>query len=319
MVDQPVPVTVDSFIRAETDRYLGSLLHDGAIGAFTHQRELASIDDQKVIRMNRDTVYSIAVVDLDAGPVTLQLPDSGKRFMSMQVIDQDHFTLGVFYDTDAHTFERGKDNPRYLAAIVRTLVDPTIPGDYDDIHSLQEKIMLRQDGPGNYEVPNWDRKSRDSIRNALLDLNKHTTTFAHAFGNREMVDPVYHLLGTAAGWGGNPDADAAYWPIAVPNNDGITEYTLTLHDVPVDGFWSVSVYNEAGYFEKNDQNAYTLNNLTAVRDENGAIPIRFGGCSSDMSNCLPIVSGWNAVIRLYRPRQEILDKIWSLPALNPAG
>ncbi|MDM0015806.1 DUF1214 domain-containing protein [Variovorax sp. J22P168] len=36
-------------------------------------------------------------------------------------------------------------------------------------------------------------------------------------------------------------------------------------DVPVDGFWSLSVYNAAGYYEKNAANAYSLNNLTAKR------------------------------------------------------
>jgi hypothetical protein len=45
-----------------------------------------------VIRMNRDTLYSLSVFDLDAGPVTVTLPNSGQRFMSMQVIDEDHYT-----------------------------------------------------------------------------------------------------------------------------------------------------------------------------------------------------------------------------------
>ena len=40
-----------------------------------------------MIRLNRDTLYSSAVFDLDAGPVTITLPDAGKRFMSM-LVDQ---------------------------------------------------------------------------------------------------------------------------------------------------------------------------------------------------------------------------------------
>lgn len=30
--------------------------------------------------------------DLDAGPVTVTLPDAGKRYMAMQVIDEDHYS-----------------------------------------------------------------------------------------------------------------------------------------------------------------------------------------------------------------------------------
>ncbi len=29
---------------------------------------------------------------------------------------------------------------------------------------------------------------------------------------------------------------------------------MRVRDVPVDGFWSVSVYSRDGYFEKNDRN-----------------------------------------------------------------
>jgi hypothetical protein len=62
-----VPVTADNFIRAESDLYFGNLVKEGSIGKFTHRREPAPIDNQTVIRLNRDTLYSSAVFDLDAG------------------------------------------------------------------------------------------------------------------------------------------------------------------------------------------------------------------------------------------------------------
>src|SRR6516164_6982280 len=79
---KPVRVTAGNFIRAESDTYFAKFVKDGALGKFIHQRELAPIDNQAVIRMNRDTLYSQAVFDLDAGPVTITLPGAGKRFMS---------------------------------------------------------------------------------------------------------------------------------------------------------------------------------------------------------------------------------------------
>src|SRR5262245_55269639 len=84
----PQSVTVDNFVRAESDLYFGGILKDsgGALGKVNHRREVASIDHQTVIRLNRDTLYSSALFDLAAGPATIILPDAGKRFMSMQVI-----------------------------------------------------------------------------------------------------------------------------------------------------------------------------------------------------------------------------------------
>src|SRR6476646_11909105 len=104
---KPAPVTIDNFARAESDLYFGGLLKDsGGLGKFSHRREPARIDNQTVIRLNRDTLYSSAVFDLDAGPVTITLPDPGKRFMSMQVMHYDHYVPMVVYGAGTRTLTR---------------------------------------------------------------------------------------------------------------------------------------------------------------------------------------------------------------------
>jgi hypothetical protein len=100
-------------------------------------------------------------------------------------------------------------------------------------------------------------------------------------------------------------------------NDGKTIYRLSVKDVPVDGFWSVSVYNSQGYFEPNPQNAYTLNNLTAKKAADGSITIQFGGDAERNRNCLPVKPGWNYMVRLYRPRSVILSGKWCFPEAQP--
>ena len=73
----PIPVTVENFIRAESDLYFSAVaLKEDGFGKFEHHRELSPIDAQTIIRMNRDTLYSAAVFDLEAGPVTVTLPDA---------------------------------------------------------------------------------------------------------------------------------------------------------------------------------------------------------------------------------------------------
>ena len=65
-------------------------------------------------------------------------------------------------------------------------------------------------------------------------LARHTTSLKHAFGTKDQVDPINHLIGTAAGWGGNPDKDATYIGAAPAKNNGATIYRLRVKDVPVD-------------------------------------------------------------------------------------
>src|SRR5262249_36857507 len=117
-----VPVTVDNFIRAESDLYFGNAAKDaGGAGKFFHHREVTPIDKQPVIRMNRDTLYSAAVFDLDAGPVTITLPDAGKRFRSMQVINEDHYVVGdVAYRAGTYTYDKNKVGTRYVLIALRT-------------------------------------------------------------------------------------------------------------------------------------------------------------------------------------------------------
>jgi hypothetical protein len=96
-----VQVTPDNFNRAETDMYFRASVKERGLGKFHHNREVTPIDEQTVIRMNRDTLYSLSVFDLDAGPVTITLPDAGRRFMSLQVIDEDQYTPEVVYGAAA--------------------------------------------------------------------------------------------------------------------------------------------------------------------------------------------------------------------------
>ena len=315
-----VLVTPDNFPRAESDIYFGNIVKDGGLGQFIHRREPAAIDKQTVIRLNRDTLYSAAVFDLDAGPVMITLPDAGKRFMSMQVIDQDQYTSEVDYGAGHHTLTKEKIGTRYVVLAVRTLVNPNDPKDVDAVHALQDAIKVDQTGgPGKFEVPNWDQASQKTVREALLILASTLPDTKRMFGPKDAVDPVRRLIGAASAWGGNPEKDALYLNVTPAKNDGKTVYKLHVKDVPVDGFWSISVYNDKGYFEPNPQNAYTLNNLTAKADADGSISIQFGGCDSKVENCLPTPSGWNYLVRLYRPRPEILNGTWTFPEAEPVN
>ena len=84
----------------------------------------------------------------------------------------------------------------------------------------------------------------------------------------------------------------------------------------MDAFWSISLYNGNGYYEKNER-ARTVNNVTARKSADGSVEIRFGDWDGKAPNCLPIMPGWNYTVRLYRPRKEILDGTWTFPEAEP--
>lgn len=233
-----VPVTADNFVQAESHLYFSNVaLNLGGFGKFYHYREPMPIDKQAVVRANRDTLYSGAVFDLDAGPVTIVLPDAGGRFRSMFAISEEEYVPMVTYDAGSYTLTKEQIGSRYVLVGLRTLVDPNSPEDVAAVCALQDAVEVHQ---------------------------------------------------------------------------------ARVRDVPVDGFWSVSVYNADGYYQKNAQDAYTINNLTAKKNADGSVTIQFGGCDGSIPNCLPICPGWNYMVRLYRPRREILNGSWKFPDAQPA-
>ncbi len=133
-------------------------------------------------------------------------------------------------------------------------------------HALQDAIRVEQAAEGTFEVPEWDKASQDKVRGALLELASTLPETRRMYGSRDAVEPVRFLIGAAQGWGALNETEALYLNIVPDENDSETVYRLDVDPdaVPVEGFWSVSVYNAEGYYEPNDENAYTLNNITVA-------------------------------------------------------
>jgi hypothetical protein len=238
--------------------------------------------------------------------------------MSLIAIDEDEYALQTVYAPGRFTYSKDKVGTRYVLLGVRTFVDPKDPKDVEAAHALQDRLQAEQPRAGTYEFPNWDPVSQKAVRDGLIKRAALLPDTKGMFGPRGKVDPERHLIGTATGWGGNAPEDALYLTVVPAKNDGRTVHRLTVKgDVPVDGFWSVSVYGADGYFHKNDLDAYSINNVTAKEAADGTVTIQFGGCDGTSNNCIPITPGWNYWVRLYRPRKEVLEGAYKFPDAKP--
>jgi hypothetical protein len=132
--------------------------------------------------MNRDTRYSAAVFDLEAGPVTITLPDSGERFMSLQIINEDQYYPQVIYKGSI-TLTREEIGTRYVLTAIRTmLLNPDDPKHVEKVARLQDAIKVEQVSLGKFEVPKWDQKSQKKVREALLLLGATLPDSKNMFG-----------------------------------------------------------------------------------------------------------------------------------------
>jgi hypothetical protein len=301
-------VNADNFVRAESDLMFSRILAAaGAVNRWHHFRELSPIDQQPIVRQNRDTLYSAAIVDL-ADPVTLVVPASAERYLSVMVVNQDHYIPAIFHEPGEYVLTEADLGSRYVMLGSRILVDPADPADIAEVNNLQDGLGLLATSSTEFVLPDYDTESMATTRNALIALSDGLPDFTGSFGRADEVSPVRHLIGAASGWGGLPDYEAHYLNV-VPGLP-VGEYQLRIVDPPVDAFWSISLYNAEGYFEANELGVNNINSVTAAQDEDGAITIRLGVAPDGHPNYLPIMDGWNYMIRLYRPRPEVLDGTW---------
>jgi hypothetical protein len=275
-----------------------------------HSRVPTPVDQQPVIRMNRDTLYSGAIVDISEG-ATLRLPNAGTRYMSAMVVNDEHYTQ-VFSEPGDYSLDPEVHGSEYVTLAIRSFVDSSDPADIAQVNELQDSVQLEAGSARPYTHPEYDATSLDATRDALLTLATGLSDTNRMFGIQTDVEPVRHLLGTASAWGGLPQQQALYYLLTGPNPVG--RYTFTFRDVPVDGFWSLAVYNRDGYLEANPFDSFGLNSVTALADSDGSVTLNLSPEDHGLPNHVYVMDGWNYAIRLYQPRAAVLDGSWQPPA-----
>ena len=122
-------VNIDNFVRAESHRMFSVLgAQAGGINRWEHNRRPTPIDAQPVIRMNRDTLYSMAVVDISRG-ATVTLPEAGDRYLSVMVVNEDHYINRILHDPGEHALALEDFETPYVLLAARILADPEDPDD----------------------------------------------------------------------------------------------------------------------------------------------------------------------------------------------
>jgi len=198
---QPVSVNLSNFVRAETDHMFRVNMKalNVKIGQISHTRKPTTPDNQPVIRMNQDTLYSAVLLDLSK-PVKITLPKVGGRYMSMHVVNQDHY-MSVQDTPGTYTLTEDSVGTRFASVSVRTFYNAGDPKDLPKAHAAQDKIKVSGGGTGPFVAPNWNTEQLARARKALNDLAVvlgFETTYA--FGGKDEVRPIAHLVGAAAGW-----------------------------------------------------------------------------------------------------------------------
>lgn len=313
---QTTAVTDANYALAETQiifadyvKKIAAATGTNGVGVFMHNKKGADPKDRTVMRINFDTLYSFAVLDLTED-ATLIMPETGGRYQTAWIISEEHYNPMAFTTPGRHLLTEENVGTHYVMVAMRTQVNTADSADLATVNALQEKIMLEQKNKGSYVAShNWNMDEVLAMRTKYMALvQKENIKSDVMFGKKGEVPLKIHNAGTAYGWGGFTPERAVY-PGYFP--DSTAHQTLTLKDVPAKAFWSVTIYDAKGYPQGD---IYNINSQFAVANDDGSVTINFGG-DKNATNYMDIFEGWNFALRIYEPTDAYFNGEWFRPEL----
>ena len=286
----PTIVTEENFAKAFTNmRFAAILSKSGGVNKFFTMPVPSSVPaEQFVVRMNRDTPYSVSVFDM-TGDVYVTVPKTDK-YATIQVVDENHESQRMIYGPGRHKLTAKTD---YAFVIYRTLEGDT-----------REHLIVEASSAKPFHSKKWDMKSfhiLDKAGNVLFaDYDQ-----SKAFGNKESGQTAHmNYVGAAGGWGGAMVEDNIYQTSPYFKSEGC--YETTFVDPKPQFFWSATVYNVDGRMFNDVANISS--EMDPVKNEDGTYTLRFG-CEG-MPNNIPIVEGnttgkFNVLMRHYGPSKLV--------------
>jgi len=157
----------------------------------------------------------------------------------------------------------------------------------------------------------WNR-STNNAQTGVDYFDRTGTAKSNMFDNKPTETQYYYTDGDSTG--------------ASLNGDGNYQVTFAPgQDPPVNGFWSLTLYNEHHFFNPNALKRYSLGtkNKTLKRNADGSLTLYAGAKSPGKdkeSNWLPAPTAhFSLYLRAYWGKQPILDGSWQPPSVRKAG
>lgn len=302
-----VVVTADNYPTLETSRQMLKNQDLVGVNKFLHKREVTPTDQQPVVRMNRDTYYSMVVVDVSKGAY-ITMPEIPKgKYMSVQPVTEDHRIQAMQYGSG--TFNLTAHTGTHLYLIIR--LDSTFT--QAEAKKYQDQMTITAKSSNQFTSIPVDEVSFEATENALkaqmpsLLKNEGGEALYGMFtdprdSSKEMFTKQKYAVGAAIGWGGAQLKDNVY---EVSGNYPADKcHQATFEDPKNTAFWSFTVYDKKG-FMFND--LASLNTNTAKANKDGTYTISFG-CGLDAPNNIATKNDsgvFNLGVRHYMPSDRV--------------
>lgn len=312
-----VVTTPETYPTIETARQLLLAQERAEVNLFAHTRKLTPTDDQPVVRMNRDTYYSFAVVDVSKGATVTLPPVPEGKYISVQPVTEDHRIQPMSYGSG--TYQLATHLGSHLYLIVR--LDSTLS--QEEANALQDAMVIDAASAEPFLAEPVDKDAFETVERSLREKLAELATAdpgnvakgmftAPTDDSRGLYTFDKYTVGAAVGWGGAQLRDNLYE--SSPDYPAKGCYEAPFEDPDNGAFWSFTIYDKKG-FMFND--VAHMSSDIASPNADGTFTVRFG-CGTNAANNVPITNDtgvFNFVVRHYIPSERVRDEGYRLAPL----
>jgi hypothetical protein len=291
-------VTKENYVEAETDWYFSGVQNNAGVNTWMHDAPVG-IDNQQVIRSNRDVVYSIAIVDVSQG-ATFTVPNS-EHYQIIHLMDEQHLSHQVVSRGESLTINADDINGEYVYLLART----KIAG--NDTAERQAQLKIEANSSRPYQGKGYSEADVQALRNQLVMefVKGEVKILEHMSFVKEIeqADPTSYIYATAVGYGGLPSYEAQYLPYVVGGGSDKACQTFNMPKPNLDyangGFFSLTTYDTAGWIV--EDNFYIGHK--EMKDNGDTFEVAFN--CPQLSHSIDVKDGWTGVWRFYKPNNEM--------------
>ena len=311
-------MTAKEYIQSDSRAFFSDFVGRAGMNAFFHFTDLSTAEDTWVVSPNNDTIYSIAVVNATDG-FTVDIPEVGDRFVSIQIVTENHMTPFYYYDSGSRRFSADDFDTDYVAVGVRMGTD----GTPEDVAYVTSKLQPRYAITGAVDEDKMIRPNLELLAKVRPPLVAAYNKLPNSFGamqkrTEDVKDWEYFTYVTAGAWGLSEDENAMYAIGGPKEAKGGQCYTATFAPVPVKAFYSITLYGPDNYLMTNEDNIVS-SNRAVVNNDDGSFTVAFGAaeCRELAPNYANTPDdGWNLLLRAYQPDVQAF-KAYEMPEILP--